>query len=212
MNSSLQQVKTAHVYFLLLVVILCLSSVFAALRTPAFASPRRSLAMSAILDSPSAQRNKEPIWNVLNEKVLPLLSGDSPIRVLEIAAGCGVHTEHFAIRLSERGTSFQYFPTDLDATSRASIQGRLEQSKLSNYVESPLSLTLNANGIVEPETTLALDENDLDLILCINMIHISPFDATRGLMKIAGTKLRQGGVLFAYGPYKVAGTAVESNL
>jgi hypothetical protein len=164
----------------------------------------------AILDSPSAQRNKEPIWNVISEKVLPLLPKEEPLTVLEIAAGCGVHTEHFAGRLSERDQPFRYYPSDPDATSRASIQGRIEASKLT--VESPLALTLNAEGIFEPETMLALNEQDLHLIICINMIHISPWDATRGLMKLAGTKLRKGGILFCYGPYKVGGTAVESNL
>lgn len=135
------------------------------------------------------------------------------MKVLEIAAGCGVHTQHFCSRLSEGGASFHYLPSDLDATSRASIQARIDQSNLLDFVESPLALSLNANGIVETETVSALDKTgDLDLILCINMIHISPWDATRGLMKLAGSKLRKGGVLFCYGPYKVGGTAVESNL
>ena len=181
----------------------------AALRTPAFAA-RRSLMSMAVLDSPSAQRNKEPIWNVLSEKVLPLLPKEEPLTILEIAAGCGVHTEHFASKLWERHQPFRCFPSDPDSSSRASIQGRIDQSKLT--IESPLTLTLNTEGIIEPETVLALDEQDLDLIICINMIHFSPWDATRGLMKLAGTKLQKGGVLFCYGPYKIGGTAVESNL
>lgn len=166
----------------------------------------------AILDSPSAQRNKEPIWNALLEKVLPLLPNEQPLNVLEIAAGTGVHTEYFATKLSERDQSFQYFPSDLDATSRASIQARMEQSKLTNNVKAPLCLTLNADGIIETETVSALTDKELDLIICINMIHISPWDATRGLMKLAGNMLNKGGVLFCYGPYKEGGTAVESNL
>lgn len=203
-----------HLYIQLLVVILWLSSVAALRRTTAFASRRQHLSMSAILDSPSAQRNKEPIWHVLKEKVLPLLSSeDGPIGILEIAAGCGVHLEHFAKRLQEQGNPpFHYFPTDLDATSRASIQARIEQSKLTAHVETPMSLTLNEDGIVETETISALEAQEVELIICINMIHISPWDATRGLMKLASNKLRKGGVLFCYGPYKVGGTAVESNL
>ena len=50
------------------------------------------------------------------------------------------------------------------------------------------------------------------MITCINMIHIAPFDATLGLMKCAGKVLKRGGRLMCYGPYKVGGTAVESNL
>lgn len=46
----------------------------------------------------------------------------------------------------------------------------------------------------------------------INMIHISPWEATIGLMKTAECSLTQDGVLYCYGPYKEGGTAVESNL
>jgi hypothetical protein len=58
--------------------------------------------MSAKRDSPSAQRNQGPIWEVLSSKVFPSLeaSMDKPVRILEVAAGCGVHTDHFATQLS----------------------------------------------------------------------------------------------------------------
>ena len=163
-----------------------------------------------ILDSPSAQRNKEPIWGILSEKVFSLLSDDRPVTVVEVAAGCGVHTEYFASQLSRQGRRFCWYPTDPDATSRDSIQGRIEELN-KNRVQYPLSLTLNSNGIMELETDAVLGK-ELDLIICINMIHVSPWDATRGLMKVAGSKLRKGGFLYCYGPYKVGGTAVESNL
>jgi hypothetical protein len=39
-------------------------------------------------------------------------------------------------------------------------------------------------------------------ILCINMLHISPWSATRGLMRGAGLLLAGGGVLYLYGAYK----------
>ena len=40
-----------------------------------------------------------------------------------------------------------------------------------------------------------------DLVICINMIHISPWTATQGLMKGAAAILPRGGILFLYGPY-----------
>src|SRR6185436_11895177 len=40
-----------------------------------------------------------------------------------------------------------------------------------------------------------------DAIVAINMIHISPWEATLGLMAGAGRLLRDGGVLYTYGPY-----------
>ena len=62
------------------------------------------------------------------------------------------------------------------------------------------------------EDTESLLRDPLDLIICINMIHISNWEATLGLMKVAGEKLSRKGYLYCYGPYKIGGTAVESNL
>jgi SAM-dependent methyltransferase len=161
-------------------------------------------------DSPSAQRNKEPIWGVLSTKVLPLLlQKEVNLNVLEIAAGAGVHTEYFARKLVGETPSFQWFPTDPDEASRASIGAYISDACLASLVRDPLQLTLDKNGILEPSTASALP--DLDLIICINMIHISPWEATIGLMKTASQKLRKGGILLCYGPYKEGGRAVESN-
>jgi hypothetical protein len=44
-----------------------------------------------------------------------------------------------------------------------------------------------------------------DAIVCINMIHISPWAATEGLMTGAGRILPVGGLLYLYGPYREAG-------
>jgi hypothetical protein len=42
-----------------------------------------------------------------------------------------------------------------------------------------------------------------DAIVCINMIHISPWQATLGLMAGAARVLAPGGVLYLYGPYMI---------
>lgn len=172
-----------------------------------------TLAMTK-LESPSAQRNKEPIWEVLFSNVLPLLrdvANDDILNILEVAAGAGVHTDHFARKLiTNNNNKFLWFPTDPQELSRASIQTYISDSILINQVRDPLPLTFDENGIMESHTASQLPK--LDLVICINMIHISPWQATIGLMKTAAETLRTGGVLYCYGPYKENGTAVESNL
>ncbi len=174
----------------------------------------------AKLDSPSAQRNKNPIWQVLSEKVFAS-APDRPLRILQIAEGSGVHVDYFATQLAAEKSQvtasssrmFEWYPTDCDAESRASIAVYIDDGKLDELgVQAPLPLTLDATGIVESSTVAALAGGPLDLILCINMIHISPWTACLGLMKVAGEQLAETGVLYCYGPYKEGGIAVESNL
>lgn len=47
------------------------------------------------MDSPSAERNKAPIWKVLSSSVLSNFPDNEPFQVLEVAAGAGVHTVFF---------------------------------------------------------------------------------------------------------------------
>jgi hypothetical protein len=44
------------------------------------------------------------------------------------------------------------------------------------------------------------------------MIHISPFETTTGLFNLASKCLCPNGFVFLYGPYRVGGTMVESNI
>jgi hypothetical protein len=78
---------------------------------------------------------------------------------------------------------------------RASIAAWIEQTALPN-VRPPLALDVR-----EDEWPV----EHADAILCINMIHISPWGATLGLMRGAGRLLGPGGVLALYGPYKRCG-------
>lgn len=171
--------------------------------------------MCAKLESPSAERNKEPIWHILQTKVLPKYSSvNRPLRVLEVAAGSGVHTHYFGLQLAAATDQpVSWVPTDPEPASLASQQAYVdEEPALKEVIEKPLQLTLQEGGIIESETDAQLASNSFDLLVNINMIHISPWQATQGLMKVAASKLAVGGTLFLYGPYRVNGTCVESNL
>jgi SAM-dependent methyltransferase len=141
---------------------------------------------------PAPERNKAPILEVLR-RVLPA-SGT----VLELASGTGQHVCHFAEALP--GLSFQ--PSDPDPQNRASIEALRTETGLSNVREA---LALDARDAPWP-----LD--DVDAIFNANMIHITPWACTEGLLAGASRHLRTRGLLVMYGPYRIGGQhTAESN-
>jgi len=134
------------------------------------------------LFAPATDRNAAPILEVLR-RVLPARG-----TVLEIASGTGQHAVHFAGALP--GLDWQ--PSDADPRSRASIDAWRAYTGLPT-LRAPLDLDVCR----EPWPIDAADA-----IVCINMIHISPWQASIALMKGAAARLPAGGVLFLYGPYR----------
>lgn len=135
--------------------------------------------------SPAAERNRQPILDVLRRH-LPETG-----LVLEIASGTGQHVAHFAANLP--GLKWQ--PSDPNTASHPSISAWVAEAGLAN-VHPPLALDVTAD--VWPVDEAAA-------ILCINMIHISPWAATEGLLRGAARLLPAHGVLYLYGPYKRSG-------
>jgi hypothetical protein len=118
--------------------------------------------------------------------------------VLEVASGSGEHVVHFATHFP--GLAFQ--PSDRDPEARASIRSWVEDQGLRN-VRDPLDL-----DAAQP----AWPVEHVDAILCINMVHISPWAATLGLLEGAARVLSGSGMLFLYGPYRRGGVVTaESN-
>jgi hypothetical protein len=142
--------------------------------------------------APAALRNRDAILGVLRD-VLPPRG-----LVLEIASGTGEHAVHFARHFP--GLAFQ--PTDPDEGARRSIAGWIAESGLSN-LRQPIAF--DAAAATWPIAAV-------DAIICINMIHISPWPATLGLLKGAAASLPAGGPLYLYGPYRRRGVpTVPSN-
>ena len=138
------------------------------------------------LASPAAQRNAEPILAVLRAH-LPARG-----RVLEIAAGSGQHAVAFSTALP----GLDWTPSDPSPQARASIAAWRGAAGPAN-LNPPLEVDCLA-----PATW---PEGPFAAITCINMIHISPWAATEGLMALAQRALAPGGLLFLYGPYREAG-------
>ncbi len=143
--------------------------------------------------APATPRNRGPILDVLRS-VLPA-SG----LVLEIASGSGEHAVFFARELP--GLEFQ--PTDPDAAALASISAWTAETGVDN-VRPPLRL----DAALRPWPVVAADA-----VLCVNMIHISPWEATLGLFQGAAAILPKGAPLVVYGPFVRAGVeTAASNL
>ena len=136
--------------------------------------------------APHVARNADPIVQVL-EGILP----ESGL-VLEIASGTGEHALHFARAFPH----LLFHPTDADPVALRSVEAwRTAEGAPNLLAPTPLDA-------VEPDRW-PVDE--AAAILCINMVHISPWEATLGLMKGAGRLLPQGGLLYLYGAYRQQG-------
>jgi SAM-dependent methyltransferase len=139
--------------------------------------------------APATLRNRDPILDVLRP-VLP----DSGL-VLEVASGTGEHAVYFAEALP----ALRWQPSDPSPDARASIAAWAAAARLGNVLPP---LDLDAGGEAWPI-------GRADAVLCINMIHISPWAATEGLMRGAGSLLGPGQPLYLYGPYRHPGHPIE---
>lgn len=134
--------------------------------------------------APATERNREPIREVLARELPP--SGT----VLEIASGSGEHAVAFARAFPQ----VTWQPTDMDLTALGSIAAWRDEAGLPNLAP-PVPLDVTA--------TWPFDH--ADAIVCINMVHISPWESSLALFENAGRILHKGDLLFLYGPYKFDG-------
>lgn len=132
--------------------------------------------------TPSAERNKGPILDVL-ARVLPPRG-----LVLEIASGTGQHVVHFAKALPD----LSWQPSDPDQELRASIDLWVGEEQRPNLHRA---IDLDVTRLPWPLQTA-------DAVVAINMIHVAPWSATLALFEGAQALLSTGQVLFLYGPYR----------
>ncbi|MBA4041402.1 MAG: SAM-dependent methyltransferase [Sphingobium sp.] len=140
--------------------------------------------------APATLRNRGAIAEALRA-ILPPAG-----LVLEVASGSGEHAAYFAAEFP----TIEWQPSDPDATALASIAAW--NAGLAN-VRSPLMLDAAAD-----RWPVAV----ADVVLCINMVHIAPWEATLGLIAGARRLLAVGAPLILYGPYRRGGVpTAESN-
>lgn len=133
--------------------------------------------------APATARNREPILGVLR-RVLPPRAA-----VIEIAAGTGEHAAYFAAALP--AVSWQ--PTDTDPESLAAIA----------------TVVAGVPNVMPPRFldvgVLPWPVERADAVVCINMIHIAPWEACVELFHGAAPVLHGGAPVVLYGPYRIGG-------
>ena len=135
--------------------------------------------------APAAERNRQPILDVLR-RVLPPKG-----LVLEVASGTGQHVLFF----SEHLPALQWQPTDTSSDALQSIEAWVDEAARENLLP-PLELDVRW-----PDWPV----RTADALMCINMIHISPWETTEALFRGANGLLTGGSHLITYGPYRLHG-------
>ena len=135
-------------------------------------------------------RNRDPILAVLKD-VLPQTG-----LVLEIASGSGEHAAY----IGPQFPALVWQSSAPQPDSRQSITGWIDWLSQSggNVDNLPPPLELDVHD--DPWPVVAADA-----VICINMVHISPWVTTQALLSGAARILPAGGPLYLYGPYLVDG-------
>jgi SAM-dependent methyltransferase len=140
--------------------------------------------------APSNERNKGPILEVLRRTMPPHTS-----RILEVACGTGQH----AAFLGQSLPHISYFPTDYLPLLFESVRSHCLGI---HNVKAPTVLNIEQSADSWSSLQLPLTPGSIDVIICINMTHISPWEATLGLLSGAESYLKPGsGRLLIYGPF-----------
>lgn len=145
----------------------------------------RPIGLSVKQHAPQADRNKGPIVDLL-KRVLPE-SG----MALEVGSGTGQHVIHFARQFPD----LVWQPSDYDQVAVASIESYRREARLNN-VREPLLLEVRKR---------MWGNGEVDVVLAINLVHVTSWSVCEGLFDGARRHLRSSGVLFLYGPFKQNG-------
>lgn len=145
------------------------------------------IAKDGRLDAPPFHRNHDPIWEVLR----PFVEGRQG-EALEVGSGTGQHVAVFA----QRSPGITWIPSDHLETHRSSINAWRADAGLDNLAEA------RHLDLSDREWGSAFGDVRFLAIVCINVLHISPWLVSENLIAGSTRLLRSDGRLFIYGPFK----------
>lgn len=131
--------------------------------------------------APATLRNRDAIVEVLRD-ILP-----DQGTILEVASGTGEHAVYFGRTFP----SLTFQPSDPEPACCESIAAWTKREAVPNILP-PKQLDAQA---------AQWDVENVAAILCINMVHISPWESSIGLFEKAGKLLPPGAPFYLYGPY-----------
>jgi hypothetical protein len=141
------------------------------------------------LDAPTFHRNHAPIWSAVGG-FLEARTGD----VLELGSGTGQHVTAFA----KQAPHLTWWPSDIYDSHMASIAAWRAQAGLVN-LQSPQRIDLGSSDWTWRRDGQA--GGTLAAMICINVLHISPWTVSENLIGGAAHHLADDGRLFIYGPF-----------
>lgn len=150
------------------------------------------------LHAPAVERNTAPILAVLTEVIAGI--DPPPRRALELASGSGEH----AIAITQAFPDLAWQPSDRDPAGLASIAAWRADTGHDNLLP-PVPIDLD-----DPDWFRRVD-GPFDLIFASNVLHISPWRVTLGLLAGAGHLLADHGALVVYGCFSRSGDFVSDS-
>ncbi len=146
----------------------------------------------------ATQKNRDCIGDVLS-RFLPKRGS-----ILELASGSGEH----GVEFQKRFPSINWQTSDPEPSHRKSISAWIDKYGLSTKMPQPINIDVE----VKPWPLTPTLISELKRVVCINMIHISPWTCTKALFKESGNLLKKEQLLMLYGPFKRNGLHTsESN-
>lgn len=146
------------------------------------------------LNAPAFHRNQEAIRTCLRQELVGRNG-----HALEVGSGTGQHVIVFA----EDHPSVTWWPSDLNDNHLTSIDAwRLAEG--GENIMPPFALDASGSDWGFGETGRPPGDG-LDLIISLNVIHISPWIVSEGLFHGANRYLRDDGMLMLYGPFSFDG-------
>ncbi len=137
-------------------------------------------------DTPAFYRNIQPITETFKT-----LFPKGECNILEIGSGSGQHVA----KLANEFPACRFFPTEQLPESLESIDAWVAEGGCKNVEKSQTLDVMQLPWMLKPQTKF-------DVVFCLNVIHIAPWELTPCLFEGASQSLKPGGKLFLYGPFK----------